>query len=388
MTRQPSPLDSLDSLAKLTACLATRYAAFACLALVFSFAAVVLVAPASAAADDARIELLQAKPRAYAIVENAGRSDAARIRLAAIEASQYAPDAAVDLARMGLTDNNPAVRFAALVSVGKLKLTTLAQAAVDLTLDENPSVRAAAIFAARRCGIDIDPSPLAQMLGSADASTRANAALLVGQLGDPQAIPMLAEMASLPMPRALPAQRTWVRLQFAEAIARLDPNDEKVLGTIRASMFSNLQDVRILAIQILGDVGDQTVLGSLGHIVKRDNPIQVQIAAAHALLQMGDDQALDTLLDATRYDTQTLQKDIASFLRKLAPTSPEAQAARTLMNSPDDRLRAAAEVRAQAARALAFQPTETVVARLVELMDDPAPIVQVAAASAILRAAR
>lgn len=338
--------------------------------------------------DEARILLLQAKPKAYGIIEEAGRSDRSRVRLAAIEAAEHAPDAAPDLARDGLTDENPAVRFAALVTIGKLELDELTLAAMDLMKDDNPSVRAAAIFAAKRCGRDVDLTPLAQLLASGDASARANAAVLIGQLGDPQALEMLREMADAPMPRVLPAQRTWVRLQFAEAMIRLDPENDQVLGSIRAGMYSTLDEVRVLAIQILGEAGDKSVLGGLAHIAEQNNPIHVKIAAAQSMLQMGDTQGVPILMKATRYDVEALRRELTRFLRNMDNNSEQARSVRELLDSPDQQARVAGEVRAQAARALGWSRTEDAAKRLAELLADPEPIVRVAAASAVLREAQ
>lgn len=338
--------------------------------------------------DEARILLLQSKPRAYAVVEQAGLHSQARIRLAAIEAAEFAPDAALDLARNGLADENPAVRFAALVTVGKLKLTGLSQAALDLMRDENESVRAAAIFAAKRTGRDVDLSPLGRMLASGRASSRANAAMLVGMLGDRQATEMLQDMAAQPMPRVSPAERTWVRLQFAEAMIRLDPDNAEVLGTIRAAMYSNLNDVRVLSMQILGDVGDRSVRAGLAHIIKRSNPIQVKIAAAQALVRMGDPQGGKLLIDASTYRTPRLRKDLGDYLREIDGASPEGQAIQAILADPKRQAQSAAEVRAQAARALGYMDSNASAKRLSKLLDDPDPVVQVAAAAALLRASR
>jgi len=338
--------------------------------------------------DEARIALLQVKPKAYATIEEAGRSDSARIRLAALEATEHAPDAAFEMARNGLGDENAAVRFGALVTVGKLKITDLLDAANDLMRDENESVRAAAIYAAMRCGKNVDLSPLGGMLASGRTSSRANAAMLIGQLGDKQAIEMLREMAALPMPRVAPSERTWVRLQFAEAMIRLDPDDAEVLGTIRAAVYSNLDDVRVLSIQILGEIGDRSVQGGLAHITKRDNPIQVKVAAAQSLLRLGDDQGLPTLIKTTQYGERELRKDLEGYLRKNQVAGPEAQAIRELLDDPKERTRAAAEVRAQAAMALGFADSKAAAERLAKLLDDPSEVVRVAAATALLRASR
>ncbi|MFK7789649.1 MAG: HEAT repeat domain-containing protein [Phycisphaeraceae bacterium] len=347
--------------------------------------------PTQARAQDAnenKILLLQAKPMAYTIVRAAGQSENPRERLAALEAAQYAPDAAFELARRGLGDENPAVRFGALVTIGKLKLTRLGDAAIDLTRDENESVRGAALFAAKQCGKDVDLSPLGGMLANGSSGTRANAAMLIGQLGDPQAVGMLRAMAAKPMPRVSAAKRSSVRLQFAEAMIRLDPDDDEVLGSIRASVYSNLSDVRVLAIQILGEVGDRSVQGGLSHIIDRENPIQVKIAAAQSLVRMGDRRASKVLLDATRYDEDQLRKDLTDYVRNNPVGGPEALEIRDLLADEKGRARMAAEVRAQAAVALGYVGTEASAKRLASLLEDSEPIVRVAAASAILRALR
>ena len=199
---------------------------------------------------------------------------------------------------------------------------------------------------------------------------------------------MLRDMAAKPMPRVSSAERTWVRLQYAEAMIRLDPNDDEVLGTIRASVYSNLDDVRILAITILGEVGDQSVQGGLAHIIKRDNPIQVKIAAARSLVRMGDERAAPVLINASGYDVKQLTKDLKDYLKDSDAAGPEAQAIRDLLSDEQARTRAAAEVRAQAAVALGDVKTKQAAERLKTLLNDPDPIVRIAAASAVLQAAR
>lgn len=339
--------------------------------------------------DERRITLLQAKPRAYAIVEATARDPWSRVRLVGLEAAQHAPDAVYNLALSGLTDEDPIVRFAALVTIGKLKVDRLADAALDLSKDKNASVRAAAIFAAKRCGRDVDLSPLGAMLGSSNSSSRANAAMLIGQLGDRQAMPMLRELAAKPMPRVSTAERASVRLQFAEAMIRLDPDDLEVLGSIRAAMFSNYDDVRILAISVIGEIDDRSQLKGLAHIIERDNPIQVKIAAAQAMVRMGDSRGQATLMQASRYDVKALRSDLEKYLEKMRGIdSAESRELRALLADDKRCERNAAEVRAQAAIALSWVNTQAAAERLTAMLEDPDKIVQVAAASGVLRASR
>lgn len=339
-------------------------------------------------ADERRIALLESKPRALGILEASGRHAQPRVRLAALEAAQHAPELAFDMARSGMGDANPAVRFAALVAVGKLQITELADAAEDLLRDQNPSVRAAAIYALRSCGRNADLNPIVPLLASDNPSTRANAAMVIGYLGDDQALPMLADMAGMPMPRASSAEREWVRLQFAESMIRLDPDNAEVLATIRAALYSPMDDLRILAIQILGEVGDRSVLEGLAYMVEDDNPIQVRIAAAQAIARMGDPRGGPALIAASAYDTEQLRDDLREYLRALSRNDPERGQIQALLNDPDRQAVLAAEVRAQAAIAMGWLESTASARRLAELLADPSPIVQVAAASSILKASR
>lgn len=325
------------------------------------------------------------RERAGQVILDASRSDNPRLRLVALEAVAAAPDRARPMAQLALGDENPAVRYGALVVIGKLQLQGLGRAAAEMADDENPSVRAAALFAAHRCGQPVDLSPLAQMLGSSDLGTRGNAAMLLGLLGDRGAKPMLQEMASLPTPRVDPAEVEWVRLQFAEAMLRLDPNDERVMQAVRAAVYSQYDDIRVLGLQIVGEVGDRTMDRWLLELVKPDNPVQVRIAAASALAQGGRADGRDTLVAASAYSAEEVRRDVQQFLAaNRGGDGPAYEAMVQLANDEAARLQVAGEVRAQAAFALGKLGDAPAAQRLEQMLADPQPIAAVAAAGALL----
>ena len=103
---------------------------------------------------------------------------------------------------------------------------------------------------------------------------------------------------------------------------------------------------------------------------------------------MGDRREAKVLLDATKYDGRQLRKDLSDYIRNNPVGGAEAQAIQDLLSDERARERAAAEVRAQAAVALAYVNSEAAVKRLAVLMGDDSAIVRVAAASAILRGLR
>jgi hypothetical protein len=142
------------------------------------------------AAEDAAADLLI----------KAIHSPHAALRANAIEAMGPRPDLlAVHVGRC-LGDVNRGVRFVAAMAVGRAKIVDLALLVEPLLLDEFQSVQAAAIYALTECGWEVDPTPLRQMLGSDDPEVKANAALVLGELGNPTASEMIRWSLQQPMP--------------------------------------------------------------------------------------------------------------------------------------------------------------------------------------------
>jgi len=165
------------------------------------------------------VSLFELREDAIRLVRESARDRDPFIRANAIEAMQSLPDRALPLAQLGLEDEHPAVRFTALVTIGKMRLRELGPAALRMLDDPDDSVRAAAMFAAKRCGQDVDISEMGQMLASSNPSIRSNVVMLLGMMGDPSALPMIESMARLPMSsrRVDELRQMIVRVQFAEA---------------------------------------------------------------------------------------------------------------------------------------------------------------------------
>ncbi|MEX1017027.1 MAG: HEAT repeat domain-containing protein [Phycisphaeraceae bacterium] len=306
-------------------------------------------------ADDApppaRGELL-ASARGEAIDQllASSRSADPYLRANAIEAAQVVPDRALPMVQLALEDEHPAVRFAALVTIGRLKPDGVGASVRELvTEDESASVRAAARFAVHATGGEVDLGPLSTMLGSPSPSLRSNVAILLAEMGDASAVPMLAELARQPMPRVDEARQALVRIQVAETMAKL--GDEASMDALRAGAYSNLGEVRVLAVQALGKLQDRRMAAALKHMLtlegRRRPPIELRIAAAEALARMGDREAgLADILEGASMDS--------------------------------------APIRAQAALALGHMTGRAAAQRLVELLRDDHEQVRLAAAAAIL----
>ncbi len=235
-------------------------------------------------ANDASVRLLANRERAIQQILTSARGQDPFLRADAIEAAQSLPDRVVPMLQLGLDDAQPAVRFTALVTIGKLHLSTMAPAAQRLLSDKSDSVRAGAIFALRACGKKVDATPLAVMLTEQDLGVRSNVAMLLGLLGDPSAVPMLKDMATVPVLKASQGAEAVERIQIAEAMVKL--GDPEALGVVRASCYSPFDEVRVLAVQIIGRTGDHRMERGLAAMLDRP-PIELQLAAAEGACQAG-----------------------------------------------------------------------------------------------------
>lgn len=325
---------------------------------------------------------------ALKILEEAAFSESALLRANAIESLQTVPHRAEPITRAALTDANAGVRYAALMSIGKLELRQSSRFIAPLLDDRDPRVRMAAIYALTRLGEPVDQNPLAEFLLTGESSIRSHAAFILGEIGNRSAIPLLHDTAMPPQkpvwdvsnpPRAEGRRidQTIFRLQTAEALYKL--GETEVRDVIQSALYPAAQDdmeAAVLAAQILGELRDESAIRQLVELIEQTapnspdtddprrkvflQPIELRLAAATALAKMGEvggvyvaDSALSSPNPAVRAQ--------ASFLYQ-----------------------AAAPARARSAEGRAARRLD--LAKLEMLMSDPNPMVRVAAASGMLSA--
>ncbi len=329
-----------------------------------------LAGPANAqdAATD-RVEralrMTELRDKAIAILVEASRSDNAALRSNAIEAMQMQPERARPLIQRGLDDPNPAVRFAAVVAAGRLGFDAMRPALRPLVHDTHPSVRAAAMYALRKLGERIDVTPLADMLASQDPGLRANVALILGLMGDDSAIPMLRQAGGWPMPKVSEQRVAVVRIQIAEAMARL--GDEGALTSLRAGIHSSIGEVRVVAINAIGELGDEKGAAMLQVLLDRQ-PVEVRLAAAGALARVARKQ---------QFEHRQVGQWLGELVDRARPIVLEAGRSQTMPH------------RAQAAWVLGWFDDAATMQRVRELIAaEQGPVRVAAAASALRRALR
>jgi HEAT repeat protein len=286
----------------------------------------------------------------------ASQSTNAMLRANAIEALHAAPERLPSVIERGLVDQNRGVRFVAAMTVGKLRMEQFAADVERLLEDDSDSVRAAAIYALHCLGRRPDPNPLARMIFSDVPEVKGNAAMVLGELGEPTAIRMLAA-ASRERAERIPLSRARiVELQIAEAMVRLGAEDG--LQPIRAALFVPPEqgEQAVLACQMLGRLKDEAYLTSLLQMALRtgraERPAEIRLAATQAVAQI---------------DPSRAPAEVAHFY------------------TGHDRY----QIRAQAASTLGWcRADATAPFKLAAMLRDRNALVQVAAAGAILRLGR
>ena len=257
----------------------------------------------------------------------AGSPDALR-RAHAIELLAADPELLEPVARRGLVDPNRGVRFVAAMAIGKAKLVNAATLVSPLLDDPSLSVRAAAIYALVRCGQPVDQSPLAEMIRSDDLEVRGNALLVMGELGNPSAIQPILSSIGVGMGRASDARRRIADLQAAEAMAKL--GDDQSLEPIRAALFAPSEQSEVIALgcQMAGRLRDERAVPYLQVLAGANGsdarPPEVRLLAVEALGGMQQVDRAQAVAYAKRFMRDKNRQLRAGAIRVLAASGGDA----------------------------------------------------------------
>lgn len=138
-------------------------------------------------------ERQQFRNDAILVLKDAALSDDPYLTSNAIEAiSESSAGDAVEAIEKNLDTGNRAVTFAALMGLGTLRKGEMVERFRAAAADSDPNVRIAAIYAMQRCGDSSRMNEISKLLtGDPNAAVRANAAFVLGRLGDESATRLL-----------------------------------------------------------------------------------------------------------------------------------------------------------------------------------------------------
>ena len=186
------------------------------------------------------------------------------------------------------------IRFASAVAIGDAKYSAAKNDVAQLLKDNDENVRLAADYAIVMLG---GSKSYARQIRAAltgnDQQIRANAAFLLGKIGDKGVLPLLHQLIQDE------ASDDRVRLNAIEAIARL--GDEKIYQKLWATLISAYADDRVFGIRAMGALGTSKAKDSLLTMLKDDVP-EVRLVAAEQLGCLGDTEGEKIVANALTHD--------------------------------------------------------------------------------------
>lgn len=301
------------------------------------------------------------RERALKLLLNATTSEFDDVAAHAMEAlADVAPQEGRPAFRDAVRSSRALVRFAGLVSMGRIRDREGRNLIEKQAGDRHAHVRLAAAYAAMRCGASekrYGPILASTLADHPDENLRAEAAHLIGLLGEKRAKQRLR----------LATQRdrsNKVVIHAHGALAML--GDPQGLNQLMAYTHGD-QVARVLAIQLLLELGDERATSAFYDRLyvnsDTDEFMVVRLIAARGLGKLGDERGFDGALHVLQTADEVVQT----------------------IDSPEERENERVKLRLNAALALGAIGDPTAIPALAEAAENDVPPVQVAAAYAILQ---
>ncbi len=242
-------------------------------------------------------ERMELQNRVLELLLTAARSDLDDVSCNAIEALvQVAPREGLPVFRQATQSASPLVRYAGFAALGELRDRESLERLRAGVQDGHAHVQLAAAFAAARCGKDGYVRILVNtlMTGAAE-NLRAEAAGLLGRLGDKRAVPWLRSASHLPAnDKSKP-----VKLAINAALAALG-QDDAVLELVRYSQGDAA--ARADALLLLADLGHPDGRDALRYrLTPAEEYVEARLIAARGLGKLGDTAGFELAMQMLNY---------------------------------------------------------------------------------------
>lgn len=219
------------------------------------------------------------------------RSPQMLLRVYAIEGLRESIGAqASDQITSALDDPEWLVRFAAAMASGQLRLGDARSKLIELAGDENKNVRVAARFALHRLGDSSLSHDLEYTAHDLDPAVRGNTVMVLGMLEEQSALKILRSL--------MKDSNTAVRLQVAEAMWML--GDEQGLKSLVAWTISGYPDDQLIAVLALAKPRDTRVREHVRGLLTSDYA-EVTLQAARAMGMLGSDEGYGVALVGAKH---------------------------------------------------------------------------------------
>ncbi len=199
--------------------------------------------------------------------------------------------------RNALLDESAGVRFAAIMALGTLGDAHSHERIRSVADGDDQHLEVAALYALHRLGDTSRSARLPKLLlESPSAEVRESVALVLGLLGEPGALKLLA--------RAMKDQDDAVQRQALESMALL--GNREAIQQLTFSASSGLGFQRVSAINTLADLATPSLEDTFRYKLEQGEYIETRLAAARALGELNNDAGLRVALGGLRFDNPQL----------------------------------------------------------------------------------
>ena len=241
----------------------------------------------------------QMKLKASSIIRSGLSDDDAMIRTNSIEvvattrAGEFMP-----IVTKRLIDPTVAVRFTAAIAIGDMQYSPARSVLQKIIKDKNKNVMMAASYALTRVTKTNFSTLIRNLAKSKDQTVRANAAMLLGKLGDDQDVELLYWIMS--------DSRSGdkARLQAAESIAMM--GDEEIYQKLWTLLISKYADDRAIGIKAMGKLGTTDAMNAIVTMLMDEVP-EVRLFAAVELARLGDPSGKEEIKDYLESNRQHIR---------------------------------------------------------------------------------
>ena len=235
---------------------------------------------------------LVAKPlvsRAKMIIKEGLSDEDPYVRVNAIEVvAATRQSRLMPVVRRLLNDKIVPVVFAAVLATGDMEYVLAEGDIKRLLKAKNENIKIAAAYTLIKLGSAGKIGIIRKAIASKDQTVRANAALLLGRIGDKDSLKFLYWALRNDN------SKSKVRFQAAEAIAML--GDEKIYPKLWTMLISTYADDRVMGIKAMGALRTEKAQSTIVSMLD-DDVLEVRLAAAEQLGKSGDNTGEPEVLD-------------------------------------------------------------------------------------------
>jgi HEAT repeat protein len=243
----------------------------------------------------------QLRQKATAIIASSLDDQDPRIRAKAIEVVATAKlQMLMPKVQQLLKDEYVPVRFAAAVAVGDTNYLPAKKAVTILTQVPEQNTKISAAYAAHKLKVADAMETLENAITSKDPIVRANAAVLMGKIGDQRAKKLLYW--------AMTDKNSDARASFAAAGALAKLGDEEILSKLWDMLLNVYADDRVYGIESMAELGTNDSKNAIFTMLDDEVP-EVRLAAAEQLGKLGDNFGEQIVLDTLKNPPQGMNSE-------------------------------------------------------------------------------